>query len=347
MQNHVCHGWKVNGIFATMQIQYFNPFENINLDPNICFITGANLCGTEESISVFPDWILNRFELRDKKFKMMDQFTNVMYGELRLPCSQGVIEAFQELESEIQTAFKSGYHAVKEIPSERLFIWMGKIVYGILYHDIINEKARLKKQNKEFGLSPKLKERYSLFHLMLQSLVSPIAFKGQTPWSLSVVRVKYSKDVFNFRDNPITLDFSLGLNGFGIVACLQDAGLVTHKLQPLLDKIGENELHPVQFEELCARFLYTNYLFKHNLRYKFENNENGLIIEPLPVEMENSTAPFSAWDDTMYAQVLAGYLQPWGYTTKNIVKFPDGPISFLENEYDQKIISPDKIDLPY
>lgn len=330
-----------------MQIQYFNPIENINLDPNICFLTGTNLLGTETGISVFPEWILNRFELTDKKFKLMDQFASVKYGDLSLPCSTEVVNTFNELEQEIQEAFNSGYHAVKALPSEKLFIWMGKIVYGILYHDMLNESARLQKQNIEFGLSPKLKERYSLFHLMLQSLILPIKFKGQTPWSVSVLRVKYSKDIFNFRDNPVTLDFSLGLNGFGIVACLQDNGLVTRKLQPLLAKIGECELHPIQFEELCARFLYSNYLFKHKLRYKFESGTPGLIIEPVFEEEENEKSLFLPWDDTMYAQVLAGYLQPWGYTTKNIVKFPDGPISFLENDYTQEIISPDKIDLPY
>jgi len=330
-----------------METKLFNPFYNINLDPDICFLTGEDVSVPDDRIPVFPEWIMQRFELHDKQFKMMDQFTAVKYADLRLPCSRQVIDAFQKLEDEIQSAFNTGYEAVKNIPSERLFLWMGKILYGILYHDLQNEKKLFAKLQKNFDLSPLLKERYSLFHLMLQSLLCPIAFKGSTPWSISVVRLKYSKDIFNFRDNPVTLYFSLGLNGFGIVACLQDAGLVTGKNRPLLDKIGDQELHPVQFEELCARILYANYLLKHKPQFNLAETGTGLIVETLPVDEQNHENLFAPWDITTYAQVLAGYLQPWGYTTKNIGKFPDGPISFLENDYSTEIISADKIELPY
>lgn len=337
----------VMGNFANMQIQYFNPFDNINLDPGICFLTGEDAKSPSDQISVFPEWVLSRFALQDKEFKLMDQFTKVKYGELRLPACERVSRAFQKLEEEIQASFNEGYEAVKQIPSERLFLWMGKIVYGILYHDMLDEKKRLEKFNQTFGLSPKLKERYGLFHLMLQSIVSPITFWGRKPWSYAVVKLKYSKDVFNFKDNPVTLDFSLGLNGFGIVACLQDNGLVSQYHQEIIGKIADTELHPVQFEELCAKFLYANYLFKHHLKYKFEQGEGGLVIEPILAENQPNHSQFAPWDMSMYSQVLANYLQPWGYTTKNIGKMPDGPISFLENDYSNALTPPDKIDLPF
>lgn len=341
-------GWYIlYGNFANMQNQYFNPFDNINLAPDICFLTGMDLSGQEENISVFPEWILTRFDLREKKFKMMDQFNMVKYGELRLPCCQLAKNAFEELEIEIETAFTRGYNAAKEISSERLFLWMGKIVYGILYNDIKNEIQFQKKFNKEFGLSSKLKERYGLFHLMLQSILNPISYIGALPWSYGIVRLKYSKDVFNFRDNPVNLDFSLGLKGFGIVACLQDNGIVWRNQEGIVKKIGDTELHPVQFEELCARFLYANYLFDHNLKYQFTQDSSGLIIESITGKEEDEIARFAPWDETMFGQVLAGYLQPWGYTTKNISRFPEGVISFLENDFSNEITSPDKIELPF
>ncbi len=57
---------------------------------------------------------------------------------------------------EIKNAFESGYEEVKKIPEERLFLWMGKFVYGVLYNDLVLEISRSKKRpnGKEFKLSP-------------------------------------------------------------------------------------------------------------------------------------------------------------------------------------------------
>jgi hypothetical protein len=49
----------------------------------------------------------------------------------------------------------------------------------------------------------------------------------------------------------------------------------------------------------------------------------------------------------MFAQVLAGYWEPWGFTKKDIITLPDAPISFLENDYTYEFIEPESISLPY
>lgn len=330
-----------------MSFLFYNPFGSTQFDTHTCFLTGADDVKADDSITVFPDWVLDRFLLRDKKFTMMDQVTSVMYNDLKLPCTADVAHAFSKLEYEIQDAFNKGYDAVYSIPSEKLFLWMGKIVYGILYHDLILEKARLQKQNKEFRLSPRLKEKFALFHLMLQSLVSPISFKEPTPWSISLVRLKYSKDIFNYRDDPVKLMFSLGMNGFGLIACLQDNGLVKQKQNEILGKIDGIVLHPIQFEELCARFFYSNYLLQYKTKYKIEKCDTGISIETIPAETDAGKELFGKWDDNMFAQVLAGHWQPWGLTKKDIITFPNDPVSFLLNDYTHELIAPDSITLPF
>lgn len=329
-----------------MSYQYFNPFENIHLNTQTCFLTGTDLTDADPQITVFPDWILDRFSLREKKFKMMGQVSSVLYGDLNLPCSAAVAQSINELEYEIQSAFTKGYDALLTVPTERLFLWIGKMVYGILYHDLIIEKTRQQKQEKEFRLSPHLKKRFGLFHLMLQSLISPVTFAGTKPWSISIVKLKYSKDIFNYRDSPINLIFTLGMNGFGLIACLQDNGLVKQKHKDILDKIKDTELHPVQFEELCARFFYSNYLFHYQPQYRIEQNDKELIIESVPEEGKDQIL-FGKWDADLFAQVLAEHWEPWGLAKKDIITFPDDPVSFLENEYTGELISPDTIKLPF
>lgn len=330
-----------------MSFPFYNPFENIYFDAQTCFLTGTDIAGDGESITVFPGWVLDRFLLRDKKFTMMDQVTSVLYNELRLPCSAAVASAFDELENKIQDAFSKGYDGVRSIPSETLFLWMGKIVYGILYHDLLLERVRLQKQSKPFSISGRLKERFALFHLMLQALVSPVTFKEPKPWSISIVRLKYSKDIFNYRDDPVRLIFSLGMDGFGLIACLQDNGLVKQRQKEMLDKINGTVLHPIQFEELCARFFYSNYLLQYKTKYKIEKYGAGISIEALPSEGNGGKPLFANWDDNMFAQVLAGHWQPWGLTKKDIITFPNDPISFLLNDYTREFIAPDSISLPY
>src|SRR5690242_1822998 len=332
-----------------MSLSLFNPFETLHFEENTCFLTGEDLTSTDQKISVFPTWILDRFSLREQKFKMIDNVTGIRYSDLQLPCSDKVRNAFEELESEIKSAIENGTEAIKKVPQERLFLWMGKFVYGVLYHDLVLAISRSKKMRnaKDFQLSPALKLRFSKFHLMLQSLIVPMEFIGVKPWSIAIVNLKYSKDIFNYKDEPTNLNFSLGLNGSGIIACLQDNGAVAKKEEELLKNIGDQTLHPIQFEELSARFLYDNYLLKNRGQNKISVEEDKVIIESFAAEEKIGELIFGPWDDDMFAQVLAGYWEPWGFTKKDIINFPDSPVSFLENDFTHDFIKPESIELPF
>lgn len=330
-----------------MSIQLYNPFENVFLDNKTCFLTGAELSSTEDKITVFPEWVMNQYDLSDKKFTMMDNVTFFVYQDLVLPCSTKTKQAFEILDNEIQTAFNNGYEAVKALESKKLFQWIGRMVYGVLYYDLLLEKEKQEKKNMSLKLSDDLKEKFSLFHLMLQSLVAPIEFSGRNPWSIEVVKLKYSKDIFNYRDDTIKLMFTLGTNGFGILAALQDNGAVGQKENEILQKIGETVLHPIQFEELSARFIYSNFLLKFKPKYKIEEKDNSLVIEALPIATDDIQQAFNPWDEKMFADVLTEYWKPWGLQKNDIITFPNSPISFLENENTYEFVNPETIELPF
>ena len=330
-----------------MAILLYNPFGSFTFNADECFLTGEKVSADEEKVSVFPEWILDRYSLRDKTITMLGQ-NAVKYQDLTLPCAAHVTKnALDPLEEEIKKAFSSGFEEVKKVPEVRLFQWMAKLVYGILYHDIIYGIKKQSAKGEQFSLSPMLTRKFEILHLMLQSLVVPMEFEGIHPWSIKAVKIKISKDVFNYKDETNNLNFSLGMNDFGIVACLQDNGENKKYHKELLDKIENKTLHAVQFEELCGRFIYSNYLLNASAQYEIKQDEEKVQVQSIPLQAQNGKPLFKPWDDKMYGQVLANYWKPWGLTMKDIITFPDSPISYLINDFNHEFIEPESITLPY
>jgi hypothetical protein len=322
-----------------MPLSLYNPFGNFTFSENECFLSGQKIENILE-ISVFPEWIMNRYSLHEKTMTMLAENV-VKYADIKVPCAPQVIEKINILENDIQKAFEAGYDEVIKIPELNLFQWMAKIMYGILYNDIVHGIQANRSKDKEFKLSPLLTKKFANLHLMLQSMVLPMKFNQFTPWSITIVRVNYSQDIFNYKDETKNINFSLGMNGFGIVACLQDNGENKKHHQDLLNKIDSKTLHPIQFEELWSRFLYSNYLLNTSIDYKYDVSGEMVEVELIPL---NDNMPlFGKWDDKTFSQVLANYWKPWGLTTRDIYSFPISPISYLEDEYTNEFIDPETI----
>lgn len=330
-----------------MAIQLYNPFEEMHFDMQTCFLTGQTLSADTQPVCVFPEWVLNRYNLSDKTFKMLDEGASVQYKNLKVPYAPNVIEQIAILDTEIEKAFTAGYEEVVKIPEERLFQWMAKLMIGVLFEDLRISQQKLARLGEPLILSSFLKARFQKLHWMLQSLVVPMEFKGLKPWSIRVFKVKYSTDLFNYRDETNNLNFSLSMNDFGIVACMQDNGEVGKKFDGLTDRIGSQTLHPIQFEELCGKFIYANYLLTSYATYNVSLTEDKILVESNPLATKDGSPLFDYWDDNMYGQVLANYWKPWGLTMKEIIQFPNPPISFIENDFNDEITDIEKINQPY
>ena len=295
-----------------------------------------------EQIPVFPEWIMKRYALHEKTMTMLAENV-VKYADLKVPCAPDVMEKISLLENEIQIAFEAGYDEIIKIPELHLFQWMAKMMYGVLYNDIVHGIKQHIHKDKSFTLSPLLTKKFANLHLMLQSIITPMSFKKFTPWSINVVRVNYSQDIFNYKDETKNVNFSLGMNGFGIVACLQDNGENIKHHKDLLGKIGSKTLHPIQFEELWSRFLYSNYLLNTSTDYRYDTSGEVVEVEVVALPEENKLPLFGKWDDKTFSQVLANYWKPWGLTTNDIYSFPNSPISYLVDEYTNEFIEPETI----
>ncbi|QCX52830.1 hypothetical protein [Elizabethkingia sp. JS20170427COW] len=329
-----------------MALQLYNPFKEISFQDNKCFLSGEE---TSDKMSVFPEWLMQKYKFAEDEFEMMDKMQKVLYQDLQLPCSALVKEAFEKLDSEVELVFNKGYEAMLALESLKLFQWIGRIIYGVLYYELTLERKRHEKYHKEFGLSPLLKERFGVFHLMMQSIIYPVYIKDAEvlPWTIKVLRHKFSTDIFSYRDDAINLIFNLRVQNFGIIACLQDNGAILNKEQELLDTIGEATLHPIQFEELYARFHYSNYLQQYKPNYRIEQKENEIWIEALPVVADEARPIFGFWDEDMFAQVLANYWDVYGFQKNDIYRYPQPIKSYLTKAYTGDFILPESIKLPF
>jgi hypothetical protein len=328
-----------------MAILPYNPFKKLSFSKDICFLSGNRLHSADEEISVFPLWLMQHYKLENKPFKLLDE-SMVTYKDFKLPCDPALRKrAIDPLEEEIKKAFLAGYQQVKDLPELHLFQWIGKLVYGILFNEIRTGIRQQQTAGEEFILSQSLVHKFGNLHIMLQSLIIPVVFEGNLPWSIKVVEVKNGTDTFNYRDEINTLTFSLSMNDFGIIACLQDNGANAVYHRDLLEKIKDQPLHPVQYEELCGRFFYSNYLFNRLPEYTILPADEIIYIEPMPLRGISNKPLFEVWQAKTYGQVLENFWKPWGFSLFEIIKDPENPISFLLAE-DQKFKPFETIDLP-
>ena len=327
-----------------MSLSLFNPFTDLIFDEQFCFLTGDL---TTEKMSVFPDWLMDHFKFREDKIEMMDKSKSYHYQDLQLPCSVRVKKAFESLEEQIQSAYQRGFEGMAALDEKLIFLWAGRMVYGMLYYEMRYESERNLRLRQDFNLSTTLRERFGNFHLMMQSIVEPISFVGQKPWSIAVFPLKYSEDIISYRDDTVNLLFQFGVQEFGFIACLQDNGVIGEKQEDILEKMKGHVLHPIQFEELFARFHYSDYILQYKPEYKIENQDDKIIIESLPILPTENRPVFGFWDEDIFAQLLSNYWSVYGIQREDILKFQKPPLSFLENPYSKDFILPKGIDLPF
>lgn len=308
----------------------YNPFDKLDFRGKKCFLSGVETAAGEE-ITVFPQWLMEQFQLSDKPFKLLDE-SMATYGVLKVPCSATAKEAIQELDEEIRRALNSGYDALSELPSVKLFQWIGTLVYGIIYNEIRIGIRQQQLSGEPFLLSEGLKHKFGNLQLMLQSLLRPVEFEERSPWTIRLFKVANSPEVFNYRDEINTLTFSLAMNDFGIIACLQDNGANAIYHDEVLEKIKGRQLKAIQYEELIARFYYSNYLFNRLPEYNVLPTADMVYVEAMPLRGVSSKPLFDEWQAKPYGQVLEALWKPWGLTLFEIIKNPDKPLSFLFDE---------------
>lgn len=313
-----------------MATKLFNPFLDFKFDNKTCFLSGLELQSADEQVQVFPLWMMRAFNLEDQPFKMLDE-SMVTYKSLKLPCSTLVAEQIDTIEQEVEQAMAVGYTAVKGLPDVVLFQWVAKILYGVVFNEIQAGKRQAVLSGEEMNFSQALVHKFRNLHAMLQSLIVPMTFEVKNPFSILVLPVDNATDTFNYRDEINTLIFAVRMNNFAIIATMQDNG--THAIyhEAELAAVEGHVLHPIQFEEICARYFYSAYLFNRLPEYTYMDVPGQVFVEPMPLNDFTLKPIFDPWQVKTYGQVLENFWKPWGYLLFEIIKNPDRPMTFLTN----------------
>lgn len=314
-----------------MATKLYNPFLDFKFDNKTCFLTGETLQSEDEQIQVFPMWMMRAFDLEEKPFKMLDESFST-YKKLQLPCSTRAAAAVAAVDGLVEHAVEKGYEAVRELEQEVLFQWIGKILYGVVFNEIQAGIRHAVMTGEELNFSQALVQKFRNLHAMLQSMVIPMEFEHKNPFTIEVFHVDNAEDTFLYRDEINTLIFSLRMKDFGLIATLQDNGTnaIYHEEALALTK-GE-KLHPVQFEEIGAKYFYTAYLFNRLPEYTYMEVGDKVFVEPMPLNDWTMKPIFDNWQAKTYGQVLENFWKPWGYTLFEIIKDPENPMSFIKDE---------------
>jgi hypothetical protein len=320
-----------------MSAKLYQPLQSLNFSNNKCFLTGGALTSSEEKISVFPAWLMSRYDLQDQPFKLLDE-SMATYKDLKIPCAAHVNEQYLEpLEAEVAAAFDGGFDGVKAIEPMRLFQWAGKLLYGIIFNELQAAIRQSHAQGDDFNMSQSIIHKFGNLHMMLQSLNLPLVFEEFRPFSLFLFKVNNPENEFAYRDEVNTLTFSIRLKDFGLIISLQDNGANRKYHNQILQKIEGNTLHPIQFEEFCGRVFYSAYLFNRLPEYNVLSVGDEIYIEAMSLKGMSMKPLFDDWIGKTYGQVLENFWKRWGFLLFEIIKNPERPMSFLVDKEDNFI----------
>lgn len=313
-----------------MNNSIYNPFTSFDFKYKKCFLSGE---ATDSNIQVIPTWLLEMAGFTgDEAIKMLDEGIH-SYKSLKIPVNTALVgKAINVLDAEIEEAFKLGYEGVSKLDQDILFKWLGKFLYGFVYIEMYNGIKQNVLSADGLNMGQGLMHKFGNLHAMLQGIYRAVTLENFKPYSIEVVELKEPVP-FSFKDEINTLTFSLKFKNFGIIACLQDNGVNSKYHSTLLSHINKQPLLEQQFEELCARFYYSAYLFNRLPEYSIMEVNGEVFIEAMPLKGMLNKPIFDEWQHKTYGQVLENFWKPWGHLLLEINQNPNAPMSYFSPSY--------------
>jgi hypothetical protein len=307
----------------------FRAFEKKEFGPSRCFLCGSNLNNANRSDEhVIPRWVQDRFNLWDKTMTLQNG-TLIPYRQLKIPCCKKCNNDFlSPIERSVAEASKTNAKSVRSLGNKTLFLWLGKIFYGILYRESLlsTDRSNLK---GELIVPNELLAEYKMHHFFLQSARIPMVFENSFPASIFVFDLQKPNKIesqFDFNDEIQTLTISVRIGKIGILGALQDGGAQANGFCDFFKKLYKFKLHPIQFKELTAMFVYKALLFNRMPKYLISDLPDGIKIFQLPLGGFSRKPLYDYWDQAVYAKILA---QLTGFSLEKIYSPPKRVMSWL------------------
>ncbi len=310
----------------------FNPFDGMTFTYDKCFLCGDILNSdnsTEEH--VYPKWLQNKFNLWNKRMDLLNG-TTIKYKDLKIPCCKKCNSKMSSLfEKPIERAVNDGYDEFIKLDKNKIFLWLNKLCYGMLFKELSLYINRSKPNEGTICDEEYLSERKMQYTFLQTILSNNVEFSGK-PYSMLIFKIKPNEHKYWAFDNPITQTFFMRMNDIGIICHLMDNAFneaFFMQYPDMFELLGKT-LHTIQFAELCARFQYKVSLFVRNPSYILTFDENKKPTDIISQQMGG--VGYKEWVPEEYARVLEFFLREWGFSFDKLFFEPDSVLSFLRNE---------------
>lgn len=162
------------------------PFSDMQLGENECFLCGTrDLPITQEH--VFPRWLQARHDLWNQTLGLLND-TQIPYRSLLIPCcSVCNREDLSRLENRISSAVSKGYRECLRLDPHDIYLWAGKLYFGVLRKEITLAQERAKPDSERI-LEPESLEHFSNLHMFLQGIRNKHEFSGNVPYSVLIMQ---------------------------------------------------------------------------------------------------------------------------------------------------------------
>lgn len=190
-----------------------------------CFLCRCGLAPQNRTDEhVIPKWVQGRFDLWNETLELLNG-TTIPYRQLTIPCCFDCNNKHLEpLESQVRDATLLGAAAVEELGKGVLFLWLGKIFFGLIYKESLIPLDRRQPIRGNIMLHNDL-ERFSAHHVFLQSARIPFRWIGMFPASIFVYDLRQPSqpgEGFDLLDNYSAMTIGVRLGNVGLLAALQD-----------------------------------------------------------------------------------------------------------------------------
>ncbi len=158
--------------------------------------------------------------------------------------------------------------------------------------------------------------------------------------------IDYGSEVgFDYYDGIFSGTFAIRMNDIGIIVCLHDNGSQQEAMLDLSHKLKEIKIHPIQFDEIVAKVVYSASLLNRTPKYLVLNSADANIdnlVLSLPLQGFSTKPIFDDWIQKDYANLLSFFWKKYGIDFYDIFKDPNLVLSMIYTDNGSiNILNPD------
>jgi hypothetical protein len=260
---------------------------------------------------VFPKWLQRKLDLWDHELTLLNG-TSIRYRNLTIPaCApcNGVV--LSRVEDEMSRSMPGGAPKVRELGHERLFVWLAKVFFGILYAEALLPSDRAKKDSERI-VSPEVLRGLEHLHFLMQAARTRYEFQSpDTKYHTSILVFPLQQHPepdhrFMYRDDIEFGCIALRLDTVGFIMVL-DSGAQEKLADAALSALYSHNLHPLQFEEITALVFTTARSFTRSPGHIIGTGGGRVQIIQMPMGGLSTRPVFEGIDHALYARMLAEF----------------------------------------